>query len=116
LWQKPQLLGVLDDRSRLCCHLQWYLDETAEALIHGLSQAFHKRGLPRALLTDNGAAMIAAETVEGLEPRGSGEIRPNEIASKPAKGRRGGTGKISTRELRRLTSRRGGFGSCGART
>src|SRR5579863_1774209 len=69
-WRKPQLLGVLDDRSRLCCHLQWYLDETAEALIHGLSQAFHKRGLPRALLTDNGAAMIAAETVEGLERLG----------------------------------------------
>ena len=69
-WQKPQLLGVLDDRSRLCCHLQWYLEETAEALIHGLSQAFHKRGLPRALLTDNGAAMIAAETVEGLERLG----------------------------------------------
>ena len=44
--KKPQLLGILDDRSRLCCHLQWYLDETAEALIHGLSQAFHKRGLP----------------------------------------------------------------------
>jgi len=35
--------------------------------IHALSQAFQKRGLPRALLTDNGAAMIAAETVEGLE-------------------------------------------------
>jgi transposase InsO family protein len=69
-WKKPQLLGVLDDRSRLCCHLQWYLDETAEALIHGLSQAFQKRGLPRALLTDNGAAMLAAETVEGLERLG----------------------------------------------
>jgi len=69
-WQKPQLLGVLDDRSRLCCHLQWYLDETAESLIHALSQAFQKRGLPRALLTDNGAAMIAAETVEGLERLG----------------------------------------------
>jgi putative transposase len=68
--KKPQLLGVLDDRSRLCCHLQWYLDETAEALIHGLSQAFHKRGLPRALLTDNGAAMVAAETGEGLERLG----------------------------------------------
>jgi hypothetical protein len=49
-WKKPQLLGILDDRSRLCCHLQWYLDETAESLVHGLSQAFHKRGLPRALL------------------------------------------------------------------
>jgi putative transposase len=69
-WQKPQLLGVLDDRSRLCCHLQWYLDETAEALIHGLSQAFQKRALPRALLTDNGAAMLAAETTEGLERLG----------------------------------------------
>jgi len=69
-WRKPQLLGVLDDRSRLCCHLQWYLEETAEALIHGLSQALQKRGLPRALLTDNGSAMVAAETVEGLERLG----------------------------------------------
>jgi putative transposase len=69
-WRKPQLLGVLDDRSRLCCHLQWYFEETAEVLIHGLSQAFQKRGLPRALLTDNGAAMLAAETVEGLERLG----------------------------------------------
>ena len=69
-WQTPQLLGILDDRSRLCCHLQWYLDETAEALVHGLSQAFQKRGLPRALLTDNGSAMLAAETVEGLERLG----------------------------------------------
>lgn len=69
-WKKPQLLGILDDHSRLCCHLQWYLDETAEALVHGLSQAFHKRGLPRALLTDNGAAMIAGETTEGLERLG----------------------------------------------
>jgi len=69
-WKKPQLLGILDDRSRLCCHLQWYLDETAESLVHGLSQAFHKRGLPRALLTDNGAAMLAAETSEGLERLG----------------------------------------------
>jgi transposase InsO family protein len=69
-WKRPRLLGILDDRSRLCCHLQWYLDETAEALIHGLSQAFQKRGLPRALLTDNGAAMLAAETTEGLERLG----------------------------------------------
>ena len=69
-WKKPRVLGILDDRSRLCCHLQCYLDETADSLIHGLSQAFHKRGLPRALLTDNGAAMLAAETTEGLERLG----------------------------------------------
>jgi putative transposase len=34
--------------------------------VHGLSQAFMKRGLPRALMTDNGAAMLAEETVSGL--------------------------------------------------
>ena len=65
-WAKPMLLGVIDDRSRLVCHLQWYLDETAESLVHGLSQAIMKRGLPRALMTDNGAAMLAEETVNGL--------------------------------------------------
>jgi transposase InsO family protein len=65
-WITPLLLGIIDDHSRLCCHLQWYLDETAETLIHGLCQAIQKRGLPRALLTDNGSAMVAAETEEGL--------------------------------------------------
>ena len=65
-WAKPFLLGVIDDRSRLACHLQWYLEETAQSLIHGLSQAFMKRGLPRALMSDNGAAMLADETVTGL--------------------------------------------------
>jgi transposase InsO family protein len=64
----PLVLGVLDDYSRLCCHLQWYLGpgESAENLIHGLSQAIQKRGLPRSLMTDNGSAMIAAETRQGL--------------------------------------------------
>src|SRR5208282_4022384 len=59
-------LCILDDRSRLCCHLQWYLGETAEDLIHGLIQAFQKRRLPRSLLTDNGSAMTAGETENGL--------------------------------------------------
>jgi len=63
---KPHLLAILDDHSRLICHAQWYLGETAENLVHGLSQAFLKRQLPRSLLTDNGAAMMAAETRQGL--------------------------------------------------
>jgi putative transposase len=57
-------------RSRLVCHLQWYLDETAQSLIHALCQAFMKRGLPRALMTDNGAAMLAEETTTGLAALG----------------------------------------------
>jgi len=65
-WVRPILLAILDDRSRLICHAQWYLDETAESLIHGLVQAFLKRGLPRAILSDNGSAMVARETTQGL--------------------------------------------------
>ena len=65
-WVYPILLGILDDRSRLCCHLQWYLGEGAGELCHGLSQAFQKRGLPRSMLFDNGSAMIARETEQGL--------------------------------------------------
>jgi putative transposase len=65
-WMHPIALGILDDHSRLCCHVQWYLSETAEDLVHGLSQAIQKRGLPRALLTDNGSAMVAEEVTEGL--------------------------------------------------
>jgi transposase InsO family protein len=62
----PKLLGILDDRSRLCCHAQWYLDETAETLVHGLSQAIQKRRRPQQLMSDNGAAMTADEVREGL--------------------------------------------------
>ena len=65
-WLRPIALGILDDHSRLCCHVQWYLSETAEDLVHGLSQAIQKRGLPRALMTDNGSAMMAEEVTEGL--------------------------------------------------
>jgi transposase InsO family protein len=65
-WVYPVLLGILDDHSRLCCHLQWYLAEGARELCHGCSQAFQKRDLPRSLLFDNGSPMIAAETEQGL--------------------------------------------------
>jgi transposase InsO family protein len=65
-WVTPILHAVLDDRSRLVCHAQWYLDETAETLVHGLIQALLKRGLPRSQMTDGGAAMKAAETRQGL--------------------------------------------------
>jgi transposase InsO family protein len=69
-WVKPQLLGILDDASRLACHVQWYLEESAQTVVHGLSQAIQKRALPRALMTDNGGAMLAGEVSEGLERLG----------------------------------------------
>lgn len=69
-WRTPILLSFLDDHSRLGCHLQWYLAETAEVFVHGLCQAFMKRGLPRSLLTDNGSAMTAGEVSRGLHRLG----------------------------------------------
>ncbi len=65
-WERPLALGILDDHSRFGCHLQWYLSETAEDLVHGVSQGIQKCGLPRALMTDNGSAMVADEFTEGL--------------------------------------------------
>ncbi len=39
---KALLLAIMDDRSRLVCHAQWYMDETVETLVHGLMQALQK--------------------------------------------------------------------------
>jgi len=69
-YHDAHLLGVLDDCSRVCCHLQWYLGETSENVVHGLEQAFLKRRLPRAIVHDGGAGMIAAETLNGLKRLG----------------------------------------------
>jgi hypothetical protein len=69
-WIKPLALCVMDDRSRLVCHLQWFTDETTRSLVHGFCQALLKRNLPRALLTDNGAAMVSEEFVAGLHALG----------------------------------------------
>jgi len=65
-WERPIALGILDDHARLGCHLQWYLSETSEDLVHGFCQGIQKYGLPRALMTDNGAAMVSEEFTEGL--------------------------------------------------
>lgn len=69
-WRKPLLLAIIDDHSRLICHAQWYFNEDVESLVHGFMQAIQKRALPRALMSDNGSAMVAAEFTEGLERLG----------------------------------------------
>lgn len=64
--EKPHLFALMDDHSRWGCHLQWYLQETAEVLADGLTQAILKHGIPRSALSDNGAAMKAGETRRGF--------------------------------------------------
>ena len=53
----------------------------------GKMNALHGNDVDGSPLTNHVSDALTA-------PRGSGENRPNEIASKPANGRRGGTGKI----------------------
>ena len=65
-WHTPVMLAFMDDRSRLCCHAQWYLAENADNFIHGLAQALAKRGLPREMMTDNGGALTALEARNGF--------------------------------------------------
>lgn len=65
-WHTPLLLGVMDDHSRVACHLQWYLGETTEVLVHGFTQALLKHDCPASLMSDNGSAMMSAEFTQGL--------------------------------------------------
>jgi len=70
-WITPLGLCVIDDYSRLICHLQWYAgSENTESLVHCFVQALQRRGLPRALHNDNGSAMIAGEFTAGLHRLG----------------------------------------------
>ena len=55
-WKTPVLLGFLDDHSRLGCHLQWYLAETAEVFVHGLCQAYVA---PRPMLRMIGIVLLS---------------------------------------------------------
>lgn len=66
----PKLLVFVDDHARVLAHAQFYLQETAHVFVHGLTQAFYRMGLPRALMTDNGSAMVAGEVTHGLDDLG----------------------------------------------
>lgn len=52
-----KLFLIIDHRSRLVVHAQFYPNETAESLMDCLWNAFNKRGLPVKIYTDNGSAM-----------------------------------------------------------
>lgn len=54
--RKTYLISFMDDASRLLTHSAFYLDEGAVAVESVLKQAILKRGLPKKLIIDNGAA------------------------------------------------------------
>ena len=54
--KKTYLIAVLDDHSRLISHGEFYLTERLDSYLDALQQALSRRGLPRKLYVDNGAA------------------------------------------------------------
>lgn len=54
--RKTYLIAMLDDHSRLITHGEFFLSERLGSYLDALQQAFSKRGLPRKLYVDNGAA------------------------------------------------------------
>jgi len=84
---KAYLFAIIDDCSRLITHAQFYLHENIEAYVHCLQTALAKRGLPRKLYLDNGAAFrshqlqystaslgIALIHARPYRPQGKGKI------------------------------------------
>ncbi len=85
--RKTYLIAFLDDHSRLVPHGEFYFSEGVECFMDALEKALMKRGLPRKLYTDNGAAFrshhleqvcaslgIALIHARPYKPRGKGKI------------------------------------------
>ena len=54
--RKSYLIAILDDHSRLIAHGQFYPSEALPSYLDAFENALAKRGLPRKLYVDNGAA------------------------------------------------------------
>ncbi|MBF0497435.1 MAG: DDE-type integrase/transposase/recombinase [Deltaproteobacteria bacterium] len=85
--RKTYLIAFLDDHSRLVPHGEFYLSEALNSYLDALEKALLKRGLPRKLYVDNGAAFrshhleqvcaslgIALIHARPYKPQGKGKI------------------------------------------
>lgn len=85
--KKAYLIAFLDDHSRLVPYARFYLSEKLEDFLDAFEKALLKRGLPRKLYVDNGAAYrakhlehitaslgIALVHAKPYQPQGKGKI------------------------------------------
>jgi transposase InsO family protein len=63
--RKLYLVSLMDDASRLICHSAFCLGETALDIEGVLKQALLRRGVPKKLVVDNGAA-YRAQSLQGI--------------------------------------------------
>jgi transposase InsO family protein len=85
--KKTYLIGIIDDHSRLIPHARFYFSEKLDCFIDLFQTALFKRGLPRKLYVDNGAAFrsdhlahicaslgVALIHAKPYRPQGKGKI------------------------------------------
>ncbi len=85
--QKTYLIAIIDDHSRLIVYAHFYLSEGLASYLDALENALARRGLPRKLYVDNGAAFrskhleyicaglsIALIHSKPYQPQGRGKI------------------------------------------
>ena len=85
--RKTYLIAVIDDHSRLIVHARFYLSETLASYLEALENALARRGLPRKLYVDNGAAFRSKQLeyitaslaitlihAKAYQPEGKGKI------------------------------------------
>ncbi len=85
--RKTYLIGIIDDHSRPIPHAEFYLSENLVCYLDAFEKALLKRGLPRKLYVDNGAAFrsrhlehttaslgIALIHARPYKPQGKGKI------------------------------------------
>jgi len=59
--KQTRLIAFIDDASRVCCHGEFFFEETTDSLIKALKAAFYKRGIPEQLYVDNGSIYCSQE-------------------------------------------------------
>lgn len=59
-----KLIAFIDDASRVCCHGEFFKDDTADSLLSAFRSAFYKRGIPEILYVDNGSNYTSKEIVQ----------------------------------------------------
>lgn len=85
--KKTYLIAIIDDHSRLITHCEFYFSENLACWLDAFEKALAKRGLPRKIYVDNGAAFrskhfeatsaslgIALVRARPYKPQGKGKI------------------------------------------
>lgn len=68
--RKTYMFAIIDDHSRLITHAEFYLRENIESFLDCLKKALRKRGVPRKLFVDNGAAFRSHKLTYGCAALG----------------------------------------------